>query len=216
MSRGFVFDAKTAIKLQKLIASRVSVEKLDKKPEIIAGVDASYSRKREVGVGAAVAYDADSLRIIDKVYTVVRVRIPYIPGLLAFREIPCIASAISMLSVEPDVTLVNGHGVAHPREAGLACHLGVALNIRCIGVARRRLVGEEIESNGRRLVLYKNKVVAEVLSRGKNKIYVSVGNRISLDEAVEIVRRVWVKGILPDPLREADELSRRVRRELVS
>ncbi len=214
MNKGVVFNAKTAFKLQRIIASKVTIEKLGREPRIIAGVDASYSRRRDIGVGAAVAYDLSLKKTIEKVYTIVRVKVPYIPGLLAFREIPCIASALSMLSAEPDVTLVNGHGIAHPRGAGLASHLGVALNIRCVGVARRRLVGEEVEAGGRVVVVYKNRVVAEVLSRGSSRLYVSVGNRISLDEAVKIVGRTWVKGDLPEPLREADELSKKVRREL--
>lgn len=164
----------------------------------VAGVDVAY--KGGLGYGAAVVVDLRDLSVVDAGVSVVRVSVPYIPGLLAFREVGPMVSALMRLRVGPDVVMVNGHGLAHPRGFGVATHLGVVLGVSSVGVARRRLVGEEV---GGRLFLG-GREVARVIPNGRLKIYVSVGNKITLGEAVALTKRlVYKPNKLPLPVQEA-------------
>ena len=86
--------------------------------------------------------DADTLEVIDQQVARAPTRMPYIPGLLGFRELPALLEALAMLERAPDLAFIDGHGIAHPRRLGIAAHFGVATNLPCIGVARKILVGE--------------------------------------------------------------------------
>ena len=215
-STRITFKASVAFKLQRIIAKRVREEKIPSNIRYVAGVDASYSSKLGIGIGVAVLYDIRLERVVEVKTVAVPVRIPYIPGLLAFRELPCIAAALSMLSVKPEVVLVDGHGLAHPRGAGLACHLGVALDVRSIGVAKKRLVGETVEMGGSTYLVFEGRVVGAVFREppGSKPLYVSIGNRVTLEDAVELVRRTRKSKGLPEPLHLADRVSKEVRRRL--
>lgn len=164
----------------------------------VAGVDVAY--KGGLGYGAAVVVDLRDLSVVDAGVSVVRVSVPYMPGLLAFREVGPMVSALTRLRVRPDVVMVNGHGLAHPRGFGVATHLGVVLGVSSVGVAKKRLVGEEV---GGRLFLG-GREVARVIPNGRLKIYVSVGNKITLGEAVALTKRlVYKPNKLPLPVQEA-------------
>lgn len=156
---------------------------------------------------SAVLLNYRSLKVHQVANEVVQVNFPYVPGLLAFREAPGLVMAVRRLSTKPDVCIVDGHGVAHPRRSGLACHVGVSLNLPTVGVAKRKLFG--VEKDG---VVYDadgNKIAATLTSTGK-KLYVSVGHKISLREAVRIVKHCITENGL-EPIRRAHEEATRTR-----
>ena len=136
------------------------------------------------------------------------------PGLLSFREAPAILEVLCQLSEKPDLLLVDGHGLAHPRRFGLACHLGVLSDMPAIGVAKSPLVGtfEEpaIERGAWAPLVDRSETIGAVLrtQRAVRPVFVSVGHRISLKTAIELVLRCASRFRLPEPIRSADALSR--------
>lgn len=175
----------------------------------VAGTDISYLRDRRLALGAAVLLEFPSLRVLEERASVVKVDFPYVPGLLSFRELPALIPALEALEQDPDVILVDGQGVAHPRGFGLASHLGVLAGIPTIGCAKSRLVGEH-EEPGPEVgdwapLLYKDRVVGAVLrTRLKVKpLYVSVGHLMDLNTALDMVLSC-LRGVrLPEPQRRA-------------
>jgi len=199
------------LEIQRRVAERVRLEPLEEPPERVAGVDVSYRGDRYRA--AAVVVDADTLKPLETRTAEGRVRRPYEPGFLAFREGP---PALKVLKgLDYDLLLVNGHGIAHPRRAGLASHLGVALDRPTVGVARRPLVGRplgEPERVGDAVPLFHRgeKVGHLVLTRPDCRpLVVSPGHRCSHRDAVEWVLRLVRGGKWPEPLRLADRLSKR-------
>jgi deoxyribonuclease V len=123
----------------------------------------------------------------------------YVPGFLGFREGPLLVRVAEELRVRPDVFLIDGQGVAHPRKFGLACHVGLALEKPAIGVAKSRLYGR---SDHGRILDPGGEMIGRILTAGNRKFYVSVGHRISLETASDLVEKSIVNGH-PSPLREA-------------
>ncbi|MES2712496.1 MAG: endonuclease V [Pseudomonadota bacterium] len=170
---------------------------------LLGGADVSASRfdpTRRVWA-ALVTLDAGTLAPREVVTEARRARFPYVPGYLSFRESPALVAAWARLNRKPDLLFVDGQGIAHPRRMGIASHLGVLLDVPTIGVAKSRLVGE-IE--GDRVMLRGEAVAALVTLRPRaNPIHVSPGHRISLETAVDWVRRVATGHRLPAPTRAA-------------
>ena len=176
---------RAAIALQKKLAPLVSqTSDLPKEVTRLVGCDAYFNKTT---VSAATLVDYDSLELLATKFLKERTRFPYIPGLLAFREGPAVLRTIRALRVKSYVCLVDAHGLAHPRKFGLACLVGVALNRPTIGVAKSLLYGwvqgkEVIDSDG-----YPIAQLVQLPHSGKT-IYVSVGHKVSLRDAVEIVK----------------------------
>lgn len=185
----------------------------------IAGADVSYDRGSPVMFAAVVVLDAESGVVLERASAVRRVRFPYVPGYLSFRELPPLAEAFARLSAPPDLVLCDGHGRAHPRRFGLACHLGVALDLPAIGCAKSRLVGTHREPGPRRgarvrLVDGDETIGAVLRTRDAVKpIYVSIGHRVSLDTAVCLVLGLCRGRRIPEPVRAAHDEVNRLRRE---
>lgn len=176
--------AREAILLQRKLASLVSERNaLPEEIRLVAGADGAYDGERAVGAAAVIDYD--SLEPVEIKTSKARVVFPYIPGLLAFREAPVVVRALRKLRQKPDVCIVDGHGLAHPRRFGLACYVGLIMNLPTIGVAKSRLFGREV---GEALVDNEGKVTAAILRLKKKSLYVSVGHRISLEDATRIVK----------------------------
>ncbi|MEM1620081.1 MAG: endonuclease V [Fervidicoccaceae archaeon] len=200
-----MLDLERASNVQLEIAKRARFDGLGRAPKRVACVDVAYSRA--LAVGAAVVQDVRSRSTIDEAVCVTRVSVPYVPGFLAFRELPPMIAALKALSSDFDVVLVNGHGRAHPRRAGIATHLGVVLGVPSVGIARRRLVGSEVEGRAGLLLVEGSEVLGVVLVLGGSKFYVSPGNILTVDEAKAVVKLVSDdRGVIP--LRVADELSK--------
>jgi deoxyribonuclease V len=203
-----MFSIEKAVKIQETLSKFVSKKTEFKKLEIIAGVDAAYINN--LGVGAAVAMDYFTLKPLEKAFSILKVNIPYVPGFLAFRELPVMLKALKNLLLDPDIIIVDGHGLAHPRKFGLACHLGFILNKPTVGVAKNFLYGKE-KGN---FLINKEPIGYVLKLNEKKKVYVSVGNKISLKDAVKIVKHCSLKGF-PEPLKIAHKEASRKKQELI-
>lgn len=175
-----------AIALQKKLAPLVKeTSELPRKIESLIGCDATYFHATTVAAAIRVRYEG--LKFEAKKLVQEPTRFPYIPGLLAFREAPAVVKAIRALRAKSYVCLVDAHGLAHPRRFGLACFVGVALDQPTVGVAKSLLYGRV---NGNRILDKQDHPVAEIVTlptTGKN-IYVSVGHKISLKDAIKVVK----------------------------
>lgn len=175
----------------------------------VAGVDVAYAKG--TSIGAVAVLDFASLSLVESKVAHLKTRFPYIPTLLSFREIPPAYSAIKKLEVEPDVFLVDGQGIAHPYRLGFAAHLGLAIERPTIGVAKSRLYGkvEPVGGQGWAPLTDGGEIIgAEVVTKaGTKPIYVSIGHRVSLKRAIEIVRDCTRTYRIPEPTRRAHILA---------
>ncbi len=200
-------------KLQEKMRKLVIEKPLNKKMRFIAGADVSTSKFSKRGYGGMVVFDLENkLKIVDSSVVSDEIEIPYIPGLLGFREVPILLKAYSKLKVKPDLIIVDGQGKIHPRGFGLACHLGVELNCPTVGCAKSLLCGtfeQPLKVRGSKSpVIFKEEIVGYALTTKDNvkPVFISIGNLVTLDEAVEIILKVTPKYRLPDPIREAHKI----------
>lgn len=206
-------------RLQETLAQHVRLEPLQRQPETAAGVDAAYIGEEIVAV--AVLFDLATLTPIERSFVIARPALPYIPGLLSFREGPHLAEAVHRLSRRPDLLIVDGQGIAHPKRFGLACFLGVELEVPAIGCAKSRLVGEyaepAAERGSRTPLIDRNEMVGAVLRtrRSVRPVFVSPGHLITIDEAVAMMLRTTAGFRLPEPQREADRFAAEIKRRLI-
>lgn len=209
-----IHDAKT---IQTSLRYKVKIIPLRKKPKFIAGVDAAFLDDMIIGV--ACLFEYPELLPVEDRFIIEKVTFPYIPGFLSFREGPAIMAALNRLETQPDVTLFDGQGIAHPKGFGIASHVGVLLDIPTIGCAKSKLVGYYKEPGWGKgdlsPLIYNEKTIGAVLrTRDKVKpIFVSPGHRVDLKTSVEIVLRCTGRFRIPEPLRRADMLSRRIKNE---
>lgn len=201
-----------AVRIQHELRSHVILEDDIPQIKIVAGVDVGFSPVEGTAVGGVVALTYPEMELIEMATASVPVEFPYIPGLLAFRELPAILAAFELLSADPDLLVVDGQGLAHPRRFGIACHLGILLDRPSVGCGKSRLVGE-YEEPGREagsstLLHVRDERLGSVVRTKTNvkPIFVSPGHRVSFDTAVRLVLDC-VKGYrLPEPTRLADKL----------
>jgi deoxyribonuclease V len=177
----------------------------------IAGVDAAY---KDIGRAAIVVLSFPELTVLEEVTATRETAFPYIPGLLTFREGPVVFDALAKLQTQPDVFMFDGQGIAHPRRLGIAAHIGVLMDRPSIGCAKSRLTGTYTEpgpnQGDRSPLTYRGEQLGIVL-RSKprtNPLFISVGNKIALDLALEVVLRCLRGYRLPEPTRLADKLSK--------
>ena len=185
----------------------------------VAGVDAAFADGGRVIRAAAVMLDYPGLVLTDQVLVERPTTFPYVPGLLSFREVPALLEALGQLPAAPDLILCDGHGYAHPRRFGLACHLGLWLDTPTIGVAKSRLTGSHDEPGPAKgdvawLLAGKGdrpreRLGAVLRTRERVKpVYVSAGHRISLRTALALTLACATRYRLPEPTRLADKLSK--------
>ena len=196
------------IRIQEELRDKIILEdKLPGKIKTIAGADQAFPEKDRVR-SCIVVLSFPELHEIGKVFFEIETDFPYIPGLLTFREGPGIVEAYKKLKKKPDILLIDGHGIAHPRRMGIATHVGILLDIPTIGIAKKKLVGdfEVPEKVGEHEPLkYQNEIIGAVLKskEGCNPIFISPGNRISLKTSIEIVKKCLKDHKLPEPTRLA-------------
>ncbi|MEV6909820.1 deoxyribonuclease V [Amycolatopsis sp. NPDC051071] len=204
-----------AIQIQESLRGLVELE--DRCPKEIAtvtGLDVAYAEGSGLIAAAAVTLDITDFRVVEKRTVVSEVSFPYEPGLFAFRELPPLLDALRALDHTPDLLVCDGHGLAHPRRFGLACHVGVVTGLPALGVGKTRFVGEHgepgRERGAREPLVDDGEVVGTVLRTqdGVKPVYVSVGHKISLDNAVRQVLRLCPAFRQPETTRHADRLSR--------
>lgn len=200
------FSAEKAHRLQlKLAKEIVRKDVLPKKICLVAGVDVAYTE--EYSIGSVAVLDYESLALKESQTGVCRTSFPYLPTLLSFREIPPAISAIKKLKLKPDVFLVDAHGIMHPYRLGFATHLGLMLNKPTIGVAKSHLCGkiQPFTENGWAPITDKNEVIgaAVVSKKGSKSVFVSIGNKVSLETAILIAKHCAVGSEIPEPIRQA-------------
>lgn len=213
-------DVPRARRLQMELAARVRLADDFPPLQRVAGVDVGFEDDGAITRAAAVLLDAATMQPLAETIARLPTRMPYIPGLLSFRELPAVLAALAQLPAVPELILVDGHGVAHPRGLGIAAHLGVVIDLPTIGVAKKILVGTHGElgpARGERTpLLHKGRTIGTVL-RSKDRIkplIVSPGHRVSQATAPELVLAFGRGYKLPEPTRLADRLaSRRGRRD---
>ena len=206
---GWQFSNSQAIELQRRLAAEVSRNSKVIAPHFIAGVDISAGRAQGMATGSVVVLSYPEFEVVEIQSARGRLDFPYIPGLLSFRELPLTLAACEKLSITPDLIMVDGQGIAHPRRLGLASHLGLFLDIPTIGCAKSRLCGSHEEPSA------EPGSYAEVIDRDDTigvalrtklrvkPVYVSTGHMIDLQTAVYWVMKCCRGYRLPEPTRLA-------------
>ncbi len=203
-----------AIQLQEQLRARVIIAPLaDESIHSVAGIDVGFPRQKGIARAAIVLMQYPSMTIVDQGLAEMPVSMPYVPGLLSFREIPVILAALEELSLSPDLLITDSQGIAHPRRFGLACHLGVLLEIPAIGCAKSILVGTHDhlpESRGStKDLIDRGEIVGSVARTraGVKPVYISIGHRVDLPSAVRIILNCGAGYRLPEPTRWAHKLA---------
>jgi deoxyribonuclease V len=205
------------MRLQESLRSLVVVAPLAlQSVRTVGGIDVGYLPRRDTAHAACVVLSYPDLEPIVDVTVSVPVSFPYVPGLLAFREIPPVLAALEQLEELPDVWLVDGHGLAHPRRFGLACHLGVLLDRPVVGCAKKLFVGTHtlLGREGGEFAILEDgaeMIGAAVRTRtGVRPVYISIGHRVDLSSAIELVLGCADRYRIPEPLRRAHQLATRI------
>lgn len=202
---------KDAVKLQKHLAARIRFTPFAKLPRFVAGLDCAFSKDGKRICAIAVVLELPDLKLIETASAVRRVSFPYIPGLLSFREAPVCLAAVKKLKTKSEIILVDGQGIAHPRRLGLASHLGLFLDIPTIGCAKSRLIGTfqepALPKGSYTLLKDGNETIGSVLRTRSNvkPLFISVGNKCRLKDAIKISLACATRYRLPEPTRLAHQ-----------
>ncbi|MDJ0890489.1 MAG: deoxyribonuclease V [Gammaproteobacteria bacterium] len=204
---------KRAVAIQRELRDRVITRDGFGELKRVAGVDVGFEDNGRVTRAAVVVLRLPRLEPVEDALARQPTRFPYVPGLLSFREVPAVLEALAHLSQPPDMLLCDGQGFAHPRRFGFACHLGLWTDLPSIGVAKTRLIGEHGDVPQERgqwcPLTHEDEVIGAVLRtrQGVKPVYVSIGHRISLQSAVDVVMRCTPRYRLPETTRQADRLA---------
>lgn len=208
-----------AVSLQHELAARVDTSAAPSRPiEYVAGCDIAYHLTEPRLFAAVVVLKVSDLSVVEERTVEREVTFPYIPGLLSFREIPALLATFGELLRTPDAVMLDGQGIAHPRRFGLACHLGLWLNLPCVGCAKSWLAGEYAEpgptaGDTSPLTINGEEVGAVVRSAANVKpVYVSPGHRIDVPASTALVRATLSGYRHPAPTRAAHMAANRLRR----
>jgi deoxyribonuclease V len=189
------------------LSKKIIIQKLDRAVNNIAGVDVAIRDKYLVGCIGVFKYPG--LQLIEHVEAVAACNMPYIPGFLSYREIPVLLKCYKKLRNEPDIILVDGQGIAHPRSLGLASHLGLLLQKPTIGCAKSRLCGDFTdpvqEKGSSKPLIMDNKIIGLVLRTRDNTkpLFISPGHLVDISDCRHYVLSVSGKYRIPEPIRFA-------------
>jgi len=196
--------------VQRRLAQRVEVAPLRGTPRLVAGLDAAFAGDR--CIAAVVLWDLREQRVVEERVVWRPLRFPYVPGLLSFREAPALLASLRRLRAVPELLVCDGHGLAHPRRFGIACHVGVLTGLPTVGCAKSRLVGRYVDPPRLRgahspLEDRGERIGSVLRTRPDAKpVFVSVGHRIDLRSCVRLVLACASRHRLAEPVRLADRL----------
>ncbi|MFE5487268.1 endonuclease V [Streptomyces sp. NPDC056527] len=218
---GWPADETAARAVQRELRGRLVLDEPGPEPGTghVTGLDVAYDDERDLVAAAAVVLDARTLDVVEEATAVGRVSFPYVPGLLAFREIPTVLAALAALETDPGLLVCDGYGLAHPRRFGLASHLGVLTGRPSIGVAKNPFTftydPPGAERGDRSPLVAGDEEVGRALrtQAGVKPVFVSVGHRVSLDNACAHTLRLAPRYRIPETTRHADSLCRRALKE---
>jgi len=206
-----------AVQIQQRLRSLVKIEPLAREVRTIGGADISFNKFSETVYAGIVVLSLPELQIVESSGVRSTARFPYVPGLLSFRETPSVLEAWDQLKIKPDVLMLDGQGLAHPRRFGIACHVGLLLDLPAIGCAKSILVGTHgelsPEAGSHAPLVHRGEQVGEAVrtKKGVAPVYVSAGHLIDLPAAVDLVLRATGKYRQPEPTRQAHLLVNRLR-----
>lgn len=209
---------KEAVAIQQQLRSNIVSEKISKPIRTIAGCDISFDKGSDVVYAGVVVLKLPELVEVARSTAIANVKFPYIPGLLSFRESPAVLEAWTHLQTMPDALIVDGQGLAHPRRFGIACHLGLLLDLPTIGCAKSLLIGkfeEPASPAGSFSHLMDKEEIVGVALRTQNNVspvFVSIGHRVTLEDAIQLVMQCSRGYRIPEPIRQAHLLVNALRR----
>ncbi len=207
-----------AIEIQKRMRSLVKLQSQTHEFKKIAGADLSYNKFSDTIYTGIVVLSFPELQVIESVGVRSVAKFPYVPGLLSFRETPSLLEAWDKLKNRPDVLMLDGHGMAHPRRFGIACHVGILLEIPTVGCAKSILVGTHDvlapDAGNHAPLIDRSEQIGVALRTKKNvtPVYVSVGHLIDIPSAIKLVLNSTTKYRQPEPTRQAHLLVNRLRK----
>lgn len=208
-----------AISIQKDLRSQVQLVPLQQEVKILAGADISFNKYSDIVYAGIILLRFPTMEVLDSATVVTKTSFPYIPGLLAFREVPALLEAWQKLSQKPDVLVLDGHGTAHPRRVGVASHFGILEDVATIGCAKSLLAGSfEMPANipfSESPLVHREETIGTALRTKPNckPVFISPGHRITLPESVDIIKQCTRKYRIPEPTRLAHLLVNKIRKE---
>lgn len=220
MSKGKCKDIspQRAVQVQRELRSEIEISLLEQKVKTVAGADISFDRGSDIVHAAIIVIELSSLEPVARSLVTAPMSFPYIPGLLAFREMPVLLKAWNQLRMKPDVLIMDGHGLAHPRRMGIASHFGIEADHPTIGCAKNILTGSHGE-----LGITKGDT-ADLLDEGEkvgfalrsrtdvNPVFISPGHKLSFEDSYEIIMQVLTKYKLPRTTRLAHRWANKLRK----
>jgi len=201
-----------AIHIQRELASSVESTKPRSPIRFVAGTDVAFTSGGSQSVAAVVLWDLEERTVVEEHVALRPLTFPYVPGLLSFREAPVVLAALRKLRRDPDGLMLDGHGLAHPRRFGIACHVGLICDLPAIGCAKSRLTGlhgEPAWKRGSKVPLFdSDRIIGTVLRTqdGIKPVFVSIGHKVDLRTAENVVLGSSTRYRLPEPTRLADRL----------
>lgn len=221
---GFDLTFPQAKAVQQRLAEEVIVRGGPKGSEIqiVAGCDCAFDRKTKQAFGALVVFKFPEMERFEVITAHRQTRFPYVPGYLSFRELEVLIDLFEKLRSPPDLVLVDGQGIAHPRRIGLASHLGLFLELPTIGCAKSRLTGETTEpgiEKGEWTPIYDKEEIIGTLLRTRTSVkpmFISPGHRVGIERARELALACTTKYRMPEPTRIADKEVARYKREVLN
>jgi len=206
-----------AVALQKQLAEKVQRAGQLESCRYVAGADVAYNRTNRYLVAAVIVWDCEQRRVIEQHVIEQPVSFPYVPGLLSFRESPGVIAVLARVRSRPDLLMIDGHGYAHPRRFGIACHLGVLFDLPTIGCAKSRLIGKHgdvPDQVGAWVPLHdKGEIIGAVVRTRLyvRPMYISIGHKLDLEQAIYWTLKCCDGYRVPEPTRLAHILVSRAR-----
>lgn len=212
---------KEAIELQKELKDAIVLKDLKRPVQYVAGADVSFNKFEPEVYTGIVVLEYESMRVVAHSLVMGKAGFPYIPGLLSFREIPSLIEAWESLPMQPDIVMLDGHGIAHPRRMGIAAHFGLLAGVPSLGCAKKLLTGttEDPETEkGSYTIIRKNEDILGWSLRTKNKVkpmFVSPGHLCSMEDCRQIALHCSRGYRMPEPTRRAHLLVNELRRGVI-